>query len=158
MVPSNTSQYINGGGDTHPEGPRFVHGVPEAVLKYPRQASHSHRAEIRLRKFFEFFYRISCVCIFKMTNNRQDSCVFPVHVPVLAHLAKMSLTLCFISPQGMFSVTCPHPDIFLVARIEKVLQGGINHCAEPYMKSSDSTKVPTHQWPSTTLFHITRRR
>lgn len=40
MVPSNTSQYINGGGDSHPEGPRFVHGVPEAVLKYPRQASH----------------------------------------------------------------------------------------------------------------------
>lgn len=55
MVPSNTSQYINGGGDIHPEGPRFVHGVPEAVLKYPRQASHSHRAEIRLRKFFEFY-------------------------------------------------------------------------------------------------------
>ncbi|XP_034142820.1 dedicator of cytokinesis protein 9 isoform X11 [Esox lucius] len=43
--------------------------------------------------------------------------------------------------QGVFSVTCPHPDIFLVARIEKVLQGGITHCAEPYMKSSDSTKV-----------------
>lgn len=80
-----------------------------------------------------------------MTNNRQDSCVFPMHVPALAHLAKMSHALCFISPQGMFSVTCPHPDIFLVARIEKVLQGGINHCAEPYMKSSDSTKVPTHQ-------------
>uniref|UniRef100_A0A3B3WRX1 Dedicator of cytokinesis 9b n=1 Tax=Poecilia mexicana TaxID=48701 RepID=A0A3B3WRX1_9TELE len=43
--------------------------------------------------------------------------------------------------QGVFSVTCPHPDIFLVARIEKVLQGGITHCTEPYMKSSDSTKV-----------------
>uniref|UniRef100_A0A674DRY7 Dedicator of cytokinesis 9 n=1 Tax=Salmo trutta TaxID=8032 RepID=A0A674DRY7_SALTR len=43
--------------------------------------------------------------------------------------------------QGVFSVTSPHPDIFLLARIEKVLQGGITHCAEPYMKSSDSTKV-----------------
>uniref|UniRef100_A0A8C3AD52 Dedicator of cytokinesis 9 n=1 Tax=Cyclopterus lumpus TaxID=8103 RepID=A0A8C3AD52_CYCLU len=79
MVPSNASQYMNGGGDTHPEGQRLVHGVPEAAMQYPRQ--------------------------------------------------------------GVFSVTCPHPDIFLVARIEKVLQGGINHCAEPYMKSSDSTKV-----------------
>ncbi|XP_048056575.1 dedicator of cytokinesis protein 9 isoform X7 [Megalobrama amblycephala] len=43
--------------------------------------------------------------------------------------------------KGVFSVMCPHPDIFLVARIEKVLQGGITHCAEPYMKSSDSSKV-----------------
>lgn len=43
--------------------------------------------------------------------------------------------------QGVFSVTCPHPEIFLVARIEKVLQGGITHCTEPYMKSSDSAKV-----------------
>ncbi|XP_034429857.1 dedicator of cytokinesis protein 9-like isoform X12 [Hippoglossus hippoglossus] len=79
LVPSNTSQYMNGGGDAHPEGPRLVHGVPEAAMQYPKQ--------------------------------------------------------------GVFSVTCPHPDIFLVARIEKVLQGAINHCAEPYMKSSDSTKV-----------------
>ncbi|KAJ8350269.1 hypothetical protein SKAU_G00253990 [Synaphobranchus kaupii] len=43
--------------------------------------------------------------------------------------------------QGVFSVTCPHPDIFLVARIEKILQGSITHCAEPYMKSSDSNKA-----------------
>nr|XP_027829538.2 dedicator of cytokinesis protein 9 isoform X9 [Ovis aries] len=43
--------------------------------------------------------------------------------------------------QGIFSVTRPHPDIFLVARIEKVLQGSITHGAEPYMKSSDSSKV-----------------
>ncbi|XP_026157206.1 dedicator of cytokinesis protein 9 isoform X4 [Mastacembelus armatus] len=43
--------------------------------------------------------------------------------------------------QGVFSVTCPHPEIFLVARVEKVLQGGITHCTEPYMKNSDSTKM-----------------
>ncbi|XP_048826602.1 dedicator of cytokinesis protein 9-like isoform X4 [Brienomyrus brachyistius] len=43
--------------------------------------------------------------------------------------------------QGVFSVTCPHPDIFLVAHIEKVLQGGITHCAEPYMRSTDSAKA-----------------
>uniref|UniRef100_A0A3P9NL08 Dedicator of cytokinesis 9 n=1 Tax=Poecilia reticulata TaxID=8081 RepID=A0A3P9NL08_POERE len=79
MVPSNTGQYVNGGGEARSEGQRFIHGVPEAALLYPKQ--------------------------------------------------------------GVFSVTCPHPDIFLVARIDKVLQGGINHCAEPYMKSSDSTKM-----------------
>uniref|UniRef100_I3KPQ5 Dedicator of cytokinesis 11 n=1 Tax=Oreochromis niloticus TaxID=8128 RepID=I3KPQ5_ORENI len=49
-----------------------------------------------------------------------------------------------ISPsllQGIFSVTNPHADIFLVARVEKVLQNGITHCAEPYMKTSDITKT-----------------
>nr|XP_061802809.1 dedicator of cytokinesis protein 9-like [Nerophis lumbriciformis] len=50
-------------------------------------------------------------------------------------------TLLQYTKQAVFSVTCPHPDIFLVARIEKVLQGGITHCSEPYMKSSDSTKM-----------------
>lgn len=47
----------------------------------------------------------------------------------------------FSPPQGIFSVTNPHADIFLVARVEKVLQNGITHCAEPYMKTSDVSKV-----------------
>lgn len=43
--------------------------------------------------------------------------------------------------QGVFSVTNPHAEIFLVARVEKVLQGSITHCVEPYMKNSDPGKV-----------------
>uniref|UniRef100_A0A8C5B940 Dedicator of cytokinesis 11 n=1 Tax=Gadus morhua TaxID=8049 RepID=A0A8C5B940_GADMO len=42
---------------------------------------------------------------------------------------------------GIFSVTNPHADIFLVARVEKVLQNGITHCAEPYLKTSDAAKT-----------------
>ena len=37
----------------------------------------------------------------------------------------------------MFSVTKPNPDIYLVARIEKVLQGSISAATEPYMRTPD---------------------
>ncbi|XP_076805731.1 dedicator of cytokinesis protein 9-like isoform X3 [Clavelina lepadiformis] len=44
--------------------------------------------------------------------------------------------------QGIFSVTKPHNEIYLVARIEKVLQGSIKSCAQPYMKyENDSHKT-----------------
>uniref|UniRef100_A0A4W5KUV8 Dedicator of cytokinesis 11 n=1 Tax=Hucho hucho TaxID=62062 RepID=A0A4W5KUV8_9TELE len=46
-----------------------------------------------------------------------------------------------IPATGIFSVTNPHADIFLVARVEKVLQNGITHCAEPYIKTSDIIKT-----------------
>ncbi|KAL8180770.1 UNVERIFIED_CONTAM: Dedicator of cytokinesis protein 11, partial [Gekko kuhli] len=42
---------------------------------------------------------------------------------------------------GVFSVTNPHPEIFLIARVEKVLQGSITHCVEPYIKTSDPVKT-----------------
>uniref|UniRef100_A0ABM5EVP8 Dedicator of cytokinesis protein 11 isoform X1 n=1 Tax=Pogona vitticeps TaxID=103695 RepID=A0ABM5EVP8_9SAUR len=48
--------------------------------------------------------------------------------------------LCYIK-QGVFSVTNPHPEIFLVIRVEKVLQGSITHCVEPYIKNSDPIKT-----------------
>uniref|UniRef100_A0AAY4EL79 Dedicator of cytokinesis 11 n=1 Tax=Denticeps clupeoides TaxID=299321 RepID=A0AAY4EL79_9TELE len=47
---------------------------------------------------------------------------------------------CFFS-KGIFSVINPHTDIFLVARVEKVLQNGITHCTEPYIKTSDVIKT-----------------
>ncbi|KAM8954282.1 LOW QUALITY PROTEIN: dedicator of cytokinesis protein 11 [Pelodytes ibericus] len=43
--------------------------------------------------------------------------------------------------EAIFSVTNPHPEIFLVARVEKILQGNITHCADPYIKSSDPAKT-----------------
>ena len=42
--------------------------------------------------------------------------------------------------KAIFSVTFPHPDVYLVLRIEKVLQGGITSCTEPYMKSGEALK------------------
>uniref|UniRef100_A0A3Q2R2B5 Dedicator of cytokinesis 11 n=1 Tax=Fundulus heteroclitus TaxID=8078 RepID=A0A3Q2R2B5_FUNHE len=54
---------------------------------------------------------------------------------------RVSEALLRFPTQGIFSVTNPHADIFLVARVEKVLQNGITHCAEPYIKSSDVTKT-----------------
>ena len=40
-------------------------------------------------------------------------------------------------------MTFPNPDVYLVIRVEKVLQGGITTSAEPYLKAApgDNTKV-----------------
>ncbi|XP_038049976.1 dedicator of cytokinesis protein 9-like isoform X5 [Patiria miniata] len=43
--------------------------------------------------------------------------------------------------KAIFSVKKPHPEIYLVIRIEKVLQGGIAQCAEPYIKTGDVFKT-----------------
>ncbi|XP_056646243.1 dedicator of cytokinesis protein 9 isoform X1 [Diorhabda sublineata] len=43
--------------------------------------------------------------------------------------------------QALLSITNPHPDIFLVIRIEKVLQGGIGQTSEPYVKANKDSRV-----------------
>ncbi|XP_049286747.1 dedicator of cytokinesis protein 9 isoform X1 [Anopheles funestus] len=43
--------------------------------------------------------------------------------------------------QAVFNVTVPHADIFIVVRIDKILQGAINPSVEPYLKTTKDPKV-----------------
>lgn len=43
--------------------------------------------------------------------------------------------------QAVLSITAPHPDIFLVVKIEKILQGGINNTSESYLKAGKDPKM-----------------
>ena len=68
-----------------------------------------------------------------------------------------------LSRSAVFSITYPSTDVFLVIKLEKVLQqGDISECAEPYMKDTENTKVSfgnfimygVSYWTSTLLFKI----
>lgn len=43
--------------------------------------------------------------------------------------------------QAIISITAQHPDIFLVVKIDKILQGGINNSSEPYLKATKDPKL-----------------
>lgn len=44
----------------------------------------------------------------------------------------------------VLSISKPSPDLFLVVRLEKVLQGDISECAEPYLRD-DKNKDKVRQ-------------
>lgn len=43
--------------------------------------------------------------------------------------------------QAIFSITAPHPDIFIVVKIDKILQGGIQNSTDPYLKATKDAKM-----------------
>ncbi|GLG92417.1 Dedicator of cytokinesis protein 9 [Gryllus bimaculatus] len=43
--------------------------------------------------------------------------------------------------QAVMSLTSPHPDVFIVVRIDKVLQGGICQTTEPYIRSTKDPRL-----------------
>ena len=55
-----------------------------------------------------------------------------------------------LSRSAIFSITYPSSDVFLVIKLEKVLQqGDISECAEPYLKDTENSKVYTfYYWLS----------
>lgn len=46
-----------------------------------------------------------------------------------------------VKKQVILSVNNPHPDIFIVVRIDKILQGGICQVAEPYLKAAKDPRL-----------------
>ncbi|CAH0726332.1 unnamed protein product, partial [Brenthis ino] len=49
-----------------------------------------------------------------------------------AHVPHADLST--LSRSAVFDILNPSPDVFLVVRVEKVLQGDVNECVEPYIK------------------------
>lgn len=43
--------------------------------------------------------------------------------------------------QAILSINNPHPDIFIVVRIDKILQGTINQVTEPYVKAAKDPRL-----------------
>ena len=43
--------------------------------------------------------------------------------------------------RALFTVSYPHPEVYLVVRIDKVLQGAMNSCAEPYIRGEGRKNI-----------------
>ncbi|XP_008205538.1 dedicator of cytokinesis protein 9 isoform X2 [Nasonia vitripennis] len=56
-------------------------------------------------------------------------------------LKNISVTWLSKLKQAIFSISNPHPDIFLVVRIEKVLQGSIYQTCEQYIKAAKDPRI-----------------
>lgn len=72
----------------------------------------------------------------KVAHNDPKQAIWPI----IELINIFGLMFCV---QAIFSITNPHTDIVMVARVEKVLMGNIASGTEPYIKNTDNSKV-TH--------------
>lgn len=63
-------------------------------------------------------------------NDSEDYSEFP------EELKNIPMSWLNSAKQAIFNVSNPHPDIFLVVRIDKILQGSINQACEPYVRAA----------------------
>ncbi|XP_046469333.1 dedicator of cytokinesis protein 9 isoform X6 [Neodiprion pinetum] len=69
-----------------------------------------------------------------MTEKEED-------VPLPEEIKSLPKEWLMYPKQAIFSVSNPHPDIFLVVRIDKILQGGICQTSEPYIRATKDPRL-----------------
>ncbi|XP_046588426.1 dedicator of cytokinesis protein 9 isoform X5 [Neodiprion lecontei] len=69
-----------------------------------------------------------------MTEKEED-------VPLPEEIKNLPKEWLMYPKQAIFSVSNPHPDIFLVVRIDKILQGGICQTSEPYIRATKDPRL-----------------
>ena len=73
----------------------------------------------------------------KERKKISENFYFDMNSEGMKRMLDSHIPYCDVSTQSrscIFDVTYPSPDLFLVIKLEKVLQGDINECAEPYVK------------------------
>lgn len=107
---------------------------------------------------------LTSLCLFDVRNNRKltENFYFDVNHPSIRTMLKTILTTelgeenhldglpdlqnlpeewLLFPKQALLSVTNPHSDIFLVIRIDKILQGGICQTSEPYIRATKDPRL-----------------
>lgn len=81
---------------------------------------------------------------FKHKSDASDS--IDLHNTANEFLASLPKDFMAAPKQAIFNLVAPpHPDVFLVVRIDKILQGNINQVSEPYLKLTRSDNKTTQK-------------
>ncbi|KAK3914024.1 Dedicator of cytokinesis protein 9 [Frankliniella fusca] len=115
---------------------------------FTSMALYDARAGRKLSENFQFDINDELIRqILPIAPTGAESCNgngHPVTDP-LTHLSpeleQVSLEWLHFPKQAIFNISCPHSDIYLVMRIDKVLQGGMCPTSEPYVKNTKDPKL-----------------